>query len=102
MEPKLPDGCTILVDLSSREFRDDGIFLLQFEQQVMERTSKYLTPVRLLWEPRIIGSDGEHWRIKFDNQERIPGPNPGPIGWRLNYFDLKRVIGEVVMVVSFL
>ena len=97
MEPTLPNGCTILVDLSSREFRDDGIFLLQFEEQIMERTSKFLTPVRLLWEPRIVGSMEEHWRIKFDNAER----NPGPIGWRLNYFELKKVIGEVVMVVSF-
>ena len=96
MEPKLPDGCIILVDIASKEFRDDSIFLLQFEEQIMDKTAKYLTPVRLLWEPRVIGADEEHWRLKFDDEER----NIGPIGWRLNYFDLKRVIGEVVMVVS--
>ena len=97
MEPTLPDGCTILVNLASKNFRDNGIFLLQFEERIMEATVKYLTPVRLLWEPHLIDSPEKRWFIKFDRE----AVNVGPYGWLLNYFEIKRIIGEVVMVVSF-
>ena len=97
MEPLLPHGSTILVNLASQEFKHKGVFLLQFEEQIMEDKVKNLTPMRLLWGPRLPNDDGERWFVKFDKEEI----NPGPYGWALNYFDIKRVIGEVVLVVTF-
>lgn len=94
MAPTLPDGCTILVDLNARDFRENGIFILQFQQQVIEWTLKYLTPVRLTLEKGTWdGKEYEDWYIKFDGNE---GPH-----WPLQIYDVKSVIGEVVMVVTF-
>ena len=94
MAPTLPDGCTILVDLDSQEFRENGIFVLQFQQQVIERTLKYLTPVRLILEKGIWeGKEYEDWYVHFDGN--------GGSRWPLQIYDFKGVIGEVVMVVTF-
>ena len=92
MEPTLPDGCTILVDPHSREFRDGGIFLLQFEEHVMDQTAKYLSPVRLFRRRGLREPSDSHWCLRFDGD--------GVSGWPLTLYDIKRVIGEVVLVMG--
>ena len=94
MAPTLPDGCTFLVNRNSCEFRDNTIFVLQFEQQVIETTLKYLTPVRMALEKSVWdGEQYEDWYVQFDGNEEAR--------WPLQIYNLKEVIGEVVMVVSF-
>ena len=94
MAPTLPDGCTILVDLNSRQFRENKIFVLRFEQQVIENTLKYLTPVRVTLDKGIHeGNEFEDWYVQFDGNTESR--------WPLQIYDLKEVIGEAVMVVSF-
>lgn len=94
MKPTLPDGCTILVNLDAQEYREGSIFLLQFEQQIIEDIVRYLTPVRLTLDKGIFnGQKYEDWYLKFDNIESA---------WPLSLYDVKRVIGEIVMVVTFL
>lgn len=93
MAPTIPDGCTFLVNKNSREFRDDTIFVLQFEQQVIETTLKYLTPARMALEKGVWdGKQYEDWYVQFDGNEEAR--------WPLQIYNLKEVIGEVVMVVS--
>ena len=92
MEPTLPDGCTILVEPKSREFREGGIFVLQFEEHVMYQTAKYLSPVRLFRRRGLQEPSDSHWCLRFDGD--------GVSGWPLALYDIKRVIGEVVLVLG--
>ncbi len=94
MAPTLPDGCSILVDVNVQEYRDDGIFLLQFEQRVIERTLKYLMPLRLTLDKGSYGgAEYEDWHVSFDKSKEST--------WPLKLYDVKSVIGEVLMVVAF-
>ena len=93
MEPAIPDGCSILVDVSVQEVRHDGIFLLQFQQQIIERTMKYLTPVRLTLDSGIYeGVPYNHWYISFDKDSNLR--------WPLSLYEVENVIGEVLMVLA--
>ena len=95
MEPTLPDGSTVLVDLSVHEFSDNGIFLLQFEHQLLNRKVKYLTPARLVLDTGIWdGAEYEDWYIQFDKNKETRQP--------LSLYDVTNVIGKVVLVVTFL
>ena len=95
MEPTLPDGCTILVDTSRREYQDDRIFVMHYEQQVLEEMVRSLNPVRL---KKVTGYwDGEpysDWYFGPDKQ--------GSTAWPLRVFDIKEVFGEVMWVERFL
>ena len=93
MEPTIPDGCSILVDVSVQQFKDDGIFLLQFQQRIIERTLKYLTPVRLTLDSSIYdGVDYRDWYISFDKDNKFR--------WPLSLYDVTNIIGEVLMVLT--
>ena len=93
MEPTIPDGCSILVDVSVQEFKDDSIFLLQFQQQIIERILKYLTPVRLTLDSGIYeGAPYNDWYISFDKDSELR--------WPLRLYDVTNVIGEVLMVLT--
>jgi transcriptional regulator with XRE-family HTH domain len=93
MEPAIPDGCSILVDISVQEVRHDGIFLLQFQQQIIERILKYLTPVRLTLDSGIHeGAPYNDWYISFDKDSNLR--------WPLSLYDVENVIGEVLMVLA--
>ena len=88
MEPAIPDGSCIFVNLGANEFKHNGVFLLQFEQQIIERTLRYLMPVRLTLEKSV--SDGtfyEDWHLSLDRHKDSRWPVP--------LYDIKRVIGEV-------
>lgn len=93
MEPTIPDGCSILVDVSVQEFKDDSIFLLQFQQRIIERTLKYLTPVRLTLDSGVYeGAPYNDWHISFDKDSKL--------SWPLSLYDVTNVIGEVLMVLT--
>ena len=92
MEPTIPDGCSILVEPKSKEFRDGGIFLMQFEEHVMDQTKKYLSPVRIFLRRALQDYSDANWCLRFDGD--------GVSGWPLTLYDIKRVIGEVVLVVG--
>ena len=96
MEPTLPDGCTILVDTSRREYQRDHIYVMQYQHQIMEIIYWYLTPARLrIKENPLNGQVYYDWYISFDN--RGGGPPP----YLLEY-DVKAVFGEVMWVERFL
>ena len=93
MEPTIPDGCSVLVDVSVREFKHDGIFLLLYQQQLIERISKYLVPVRLILDSGIYqGTPYDNWHISFDKDSELR--------WPLSLYDVTSVIGEVRMVLT--
>ena len=95
MEPDLPDGCTIVVDKESTEYKHNKVFLVHFEQDVLEKTAQYLTPVRILWETRVQKPGEEYWTFRFDKNR-----DARPSGWPIAMYDVKRIIGEVVLVVA--
>ena len=99
MEPTLSDGCTVVVDLDSQSYKDDGIFLLQFEQQIIDTFRKFLEPVRLVLEKGTFeGADYEDWCIWYDNYDyNYDDDNPNRL---LRFYDVNRVIGEVVTIVT--
>ena len=99
MEPTLPDGCTVIVDLDSQAYKDDGIFLLQFHQRILERYIRSLEPVRLIVEKGIFEDpDYEDWRIWYDNcKYKYDGHDSNRL---LRYCNVDRVIGEVVAIVT--
>ena len=93
MEPAIPDGCSVLVDVSVQEFKHDGIFLMQYQHQIIERILKYLTPVRLTLDSGIYqGTPYNHWYISFDKDSELC--------WPLSLYDVTNVIGEVLMVLT--
>ena len=93
MGPRVPDGCSIFVNLDVHEFKDNGVFLLQFEQQIIERTLKYLTPVRLILDKGVFeGSPYEDWYLSFDKNKNSR--------WPLSLYDVQDVIGEVPAAIS--
>ena len=95
MEPLLPDGCTILVDTSRREFQNDHIYVMHYEQQVMETFAKVIAPARLkLVNGEFDGKPYSDWY--FTNFK------DGSLGFPLAVFDLKAVLGEVMWVETFL
>ena len=88
MNPTVPDGCPIFVNVDVTEFKDNSVFLLQFEQRIIERILKYLMPVRLTLEKGISeGTAYEDWYLSFDRDKDSR--------WPLALYDVKRVIGEV-------
>ena len=88
MEPTIPDGSCIFVNLGAGEFKHNGVFLLQFEQQIIERTLRYLMPVRLsLEESDLEGTTYEDWYLSLDRDKDSK--------WPIQLSDIKRVIGEV-------
>ena len=97
MEPTLPDGCTVIVDLDSQAYRDGSIFVMQLEQQIVEKIERSLEPVRLILERSTFEGDYyEDWRIWYDNDD-CHDHDPARL---LRYYDMKRVIGEVVAVIT--
>ena len=88
MDPRVPDGCSIFVNLDVHEFRERGVFLLQFEQQIIGKTLKYLTPVRLVLDKGIYeGASYQDWYLSFDKNEGSR--------WPVSLYDIQSVIGEV-------
>ena len=59
MEPTLPDGCSILVDRSSRELRDGRIFVIREDSGLLVK--------------RLRRNDGRWWLVS-DNTEWMPTP----------------------------
>ena len=88
MEPTIPDGSSIFVNLGAGEFKHNGVFLLQFEQQIIERTLRYLMPVRLtLEESDLEGNTYGDWYLSLDRDKDSK--------WPIQLYDIKRVIGEI-------
>ena len=88
MEPYIPDGSCIFVNLNAQEFKHNGVFLLQFEQQIIERTLRYLMPVRLTVERSVSEETAnEDWHLSVDQDKDSRWPIP--------LYNIKRVIGEV-------
>ena len=95
MEPTLPDGCTVLVDTSRRVYQDDGILVMRYEQQVMEKVLRYLEPVRF---KKVAGYwDGEPYSDFYFGSDK-----QGSGTWPVQLFDIKEVFGEVMWVERFL
>jgi transcriptional regulator with XRE-family HTH domain len=88
MEPSIPNGSCIFVNLGAQEFKHNGVFLLQFEQQIIERTLRYLMPVRLSLEKGVAeGTAYEDWYLSADGDKDSR--------WPVSLYNIKRVIGEV-------
>ena len=93
MDPSVPDGCSIFVNLDVREYKDDTVFLLRFKQQIIERTLQYLTPVRLVLDRGVYnGAPYEDWYLSFDKDKSLR--------WPLSLYEVQDIIGEVPAAVT--
>ena len=62
MEPTLPDGCSILVDLQGKEFRDGAVFVARTSDGVAARRAAKLTDGR-----QLVSDDGQSAPVRWQS-----------------------------------
>ena len=71
MEPTLPDGCSILVDLDTKEFRDGAVFVARTSDGVVARRAAKLTDGQ-----QLVSDDGQLAPVQWQSVSVI-----GEIRW---------------------
>ena len=71
MEPTLPDGCSILVDLDRNEFRDGAIFVAHTSDGVIARRAAQLSDGR-----QLVSDDGQLAPVRWESASVI-----GEVRW---------------------
>ena len=73
MEPTLPEGSTILIDLSHREFKSNCIYVMELRWEYQEELQTALVARRVIWDQR-----AEDWCYISDAGGYAPSPFLAP------------------------
>ena len=73
MEPTLPEGSTILIDLSHREFQSNCIYVMELRWEYQEELQTAVVARRVIWDQR-----AEDWCYISDASGYAPSPFLAP------------------------